>query len=161
MVASTARAQRISNHCGEVPFGAPQASLLVPGPGWDMVSGEITEHAIRGGHHYYRVLATAGCTYTFSLCGHGGTCTYDSGLSIWNADLSEQLGCNMHACGLGSELTWTATADGLVHLRIGGMEAVSPTKSYTLAYGMGEEDCEPPLAVSGISWTLLKSRFRE
>jgi len=160
VLATPAWAQHIANHCGEVPFGAPQPTVLVPGPGWAKVSGAVVEASIKGGHHYYRVMATEGCTITFSFCGHGGSCNYDSGLSIWNGDLTEQLGCNMNGCGLGSELTWTAPADGLYHLRIGGMEDGSIIKSYTLAYGLGDNACSPT-GVDASTWSLLKCRFRE
>ena len=157
-IAAASNEARIANHCGKAPHREPRETLLVPASKWASVSGTIELPPIKGGDDHYRVMCSEGCTYTFSFCSRGGSCDFDSGLSIWNQDLTGQLGCNMNLCGLGSELTWTAPADGIFHLRIGGLpEGVG---RYTLGYGMSDATCGSA-PVHDANWSLVKRLFRE
>ncbi|MEO9532380.1 MAG: T9SS type A sorting domain-containing protein [Crocinitomicaceae bacterium] len=84
-------------------------SFLVP---------DVTPQTISSTGGYYEFNATMGCDYSFSHCQNGGSYTGDTYLTITD-DLNNTLSSNDDWCGLGSELTWTSTVNGIVRIHLG------------------------------------------
>lgn len=68
---------------------------------------------------YYVVNVTCGTTYYFSLCSNGGAASWDTQITINQTNNTTQLAYNDDSsCGLQSELSWTATFSGTVHVLV-------------------------------------------
>jgi len=67
---------------------------------------------------YYAVNVTCGSTYNFTFCSNGGTAAWDTQITINQTDNTTQLAYNDDACGLQSNVSWTANFTGTVHVLI-------------------------------------------
>ncbi len=67
------------------------------------------------------VNVTAGNIYTFSTC---GSTTFDSELTLYNTTGVTMLGYNDDFCGTQSQITWTATYTGVVHVLLDAVSLV-------------------------------------
>lgn len=70
-------------------------------------------------HGYYTFTATVGCTYTFTMCGNGGSYSGDPYLTLSSGPTSGGYTWNDDFCGLGSQVTWLSTVSGVVYLNVG------------------------------------------
>lgn len=139
------------SHCNTPTV--PSDGTLTPDPGWETIAGSTVGDA--SGEYVYDFCVIQGATYTFSFCQEGGSATYDTGLSIWNLGLTLEL-CNDDFCGLQSELSWVAPADGTYLIRIGGFGG--QTGDYVLAY-TSDANCNP-VSVDPSTWGQVKAVYR-
>jgi len=70
-------------------------------------------------HGYYTFTATAGCTYTFTMCSNGGSYSGDPYLTLSSGPTSGAYIWNDDFCGLGSYINWVSTVSGTVYLNVG------------------------------------------
>lgn len=131
-------------------------SALFPTPTFQTVTG--TTVGFPNGEYSYEFCAVGGQVYEFTFCRSGGSATYDSDLSIWNAVAGPRCGptsliCNDDFCSLQSELVWTAPASGQYVLRVAGFGSAVGT--YVLAYR--GTPCAVPVDPS--TWGTIKSMY--
>lgn len=67
---------------------------------------------------YYVVNVTCGYTYNFTFCSNGGAAAWDTQITINQTNNTTQLAYNDDACGLQSNVSWTATFNGTIHVLI-------------------------------------------
>ena len=152
---STALAQKgVDSHCDPCP---DVESFLNPTGAWQTIAGSTANAS--AGDYSYQFCAIANGGYGFSFCQQGGTATFDTGLSIWPlgggaCGGAVALACNDDTCGLLSDLSWIAPADGMYVLRVGGFAGA--TGDYVLAY-YGRE-CGAT-AVEPATWGAIKSMY--
>jgi hypothetical protein len=115
----------------EASFGADIGGLLAgPGTGtWTTVSRDCS--ASPGCDDYFHLQCPAGALVQTTFCHHGGSASWDTGLSAWAPGHQTLLFCNDDACGEQSDMVWTVQSEGLHHVRIGGAGGASGP--YTLA----------------------------
>ncbi len=151
----TASAQKGGDtHCDPCP---DVEGSLSPTGAWQLEQG--TTVGATNGDYSYEFCAIAGGGYTFTFCQQGGTADFDTGLSIWPLQGGacgggSPLACNDDTCGLLSELTWIAPADGMYVVRIGGFGG--STGDYVLAYSGRECGATP---VEPATWGMIKSMY--
>lgn len=90
--------------------GGTNAGTLTP-------TGAYQTQAVSVGQ-YYVVNVVCGSTYNFTFCSNGGTAGWDTQITINQTDNTTQLAYNDDACGLQSNVSWTATFTGTVHVLI-------------------------------------------
>ncbi len=67
---------------------------------------------------YYVVNVTCGNTYTFTFCSNGGTAGWDTQLTLIDNTGTTELVYSDDACGLLSQVSWTAPTSGTVRILI-------------------------------------------
>ena len=67
---------------------------------------------------YYTVNVTCGSTYNFTFCSNGGSAAWDTQITVNQTNNTTQLAYNDDACGLQSNVSWTATFTGQIHVLI-------------------------------------------
>jgi hypothetical protein len=93
---------------------------------------------------YYAVNVSCGSVYNFTFCSNGGSASWDTQITINQTNNTTQLAYNDDACGLQSNLTWTATFTGTVHVLISRYNCDHlGTSSATMAYRV-----TPPVSYS-------------
>lgn len=125
--------------------GGTNAGILNP-------TGAYQTQAVSNGQ-YYVVNVTCGSTYNFTFCSNGGSASWDTQITINQTDNTTQIAYNDDACGLQSNVSWTANFTGQIHVLIsqyscdngGGSTAtmaynVSPT---TVTYNAGCTSASP------------------
>lgn len=131
--------------------------VLYPTPEGALVAGSTA--GLENGEYAYAFSACAGETYFFTFCSNGGTADYDTCLDLWD-DAGGVCGgsyylCNDDTCGLLSQLTWVAPADGEYVLRVAGFS--SSTGNYTLFYSGAS--CGPT-ATEPVTWSAVKTLYK-
>lgn len=118
-------------HCSAV-FSTNIAPFMAqPNGTFQIVSQDCTGDA--GCNDYFDITLLAGDTLNLTFCSNGGTATFDTALSVWDGPGFGTLRvCNDDFCGLLSQVTFVAPADGIYRVRVGGFGAASGR--YTLAY---------------------------
>lgn len=85
--------------------------------------------------NYYVVNVTCGSTYNFTFCSNGGSAGWDTQITINQTNNTTQLAYNDDACGLQSNVSWTANFTGTIHVLISQYSCNnSGTNTGTLAY---------------------------
>lgn len=89
---------------------------------------------------YYNVNVTCGNTYTFTFCSNGGAAGWDTQLTLIDNTGTTELVYSDDACGLLSQVTWTAPTSGTVRILISqyfcvNTGAVSGTMAYNMTVG--------------------------
>jgi len=92
------------------------------------VGNTATQGCAFGGE-YYTVSVVSGDQYVFSTC---GDTAFDTELTLYNATGTTVLGHNDDACGSQSEITWTATFTGTVHLLLDRFSCADENTCMTL-----------------------------
>jgi hypothetical protein len=148
MTASVAMADKdLYRHCE--PCVGVQGTLF-PTASWQVQSGF---YAGDDNMAFY-FCAMGGETYTFTFCQGGGSADYDTALSIQGPDgCGSYLACNDDFCGLQSEISWVAPADGTYIVAVDGYGTA--TGNFNLAY-MGTP-CTTPTKEE--SWSVIKSAY--
>lgn len=90
--------------------GGTSAGVLVPNSFYQ------TQNVVNG--QYYAVNVSCGLTYNFTFCSNGGSATWDTQITLNQSDNTTQLAYNDDACGLQSNVSWTATFSGTIHVLI-------------------------------------------
>lgn len=90
--------------------GGTNAGTLTP------TSTYQTQNVSNG--QYYVVNVTCGSTYHFTFCSNGGSASWDTQITINQTNNTTQLAYNDDACGLQSNVTWTANFTGQIHVLI-------------------------------------------
>lgn len=90
--------------------GGTSAGTLTPTAGYQT-------QAVTNGQ-YYAVNVTCGSTYNFTFCSNGGSAAWDTQITINQTNNTTQLAYNDDACGLQSNVSWTANFTGTVHVLI-------------------------------------------
>ncbi len=86
---------------------------------------------------YYVINVTCGNVYNFSFCSNGGTATWDTQITINQTDDVTQLAYNDDLCSLQSDVTWTATFTGQIHVLISQYSCNNDgSQSATMAYNV-------------------------
>ncbi len=67
---------------------------------------------------YYVINVTCGSIYNFTFCSNGGSASWDTQITINQTNNTTQLAYNDDACGLQSNVSWTATFNGTIHVLI-------------------------------------------
>ena len=104
------------------------------------------------GCRLYAFNVTSGVEYVFSTCSNGGTFTGDSRMILYNNSCTELVNVD-DLCGVGPQITWTATYTGTVYLRLahfGNNGIVSWTLAYWRAAFPGE-NCSNPQSLASLS----------
>jgi hypothetical protein len=116
--------------------GGTNSGSLIP-------SAVYQTQAVSNGQ-YYVVNVTCGFVYNFTFCSNGGTAGWDTQITINQTDDLTQLAYNDDACGLQSNLTWTANFTGTVHVLISRYNCFHDgTLNGTMAYAVS-----PPVSYS-------------
>jgi len=102
---------------------------LTPTQSWNTHSSSTVSYGCK----MYRIEVAKGRTYTFQTgCGNGATATFDTYLNLYDNNCDDITynddGCESNR----SKITWMATYDGYVYLKVKGYNAYFG--SYTLAY---------------------------
>lgn len=90
--------------------GGSNAGTLVP-------TAAYQTQAVSNGQ-YYVVNVSCGSTYNFTFCSNGGTAAWDTQITINQTNNTTQIAYNDDACGLQSNVSWTATFNGTIHVLI-------------------------------------------
>lgn len=106
--------------CSVLPFntiacifdgGQSNQGALTPTAGYQTVTN------VANGY-YYSIAVTCGSTYNFNFCNNGGTAAWDTQLTILQTNGTTELVTNDDACGLQSNVFWTATFTGTVYVLV-------------------------------------------
>ncbi|MFI5151378.1 MAG: BNR-repeat neuraminidase N-terminal domain-containing protein [Bacteroidia bacterium] len=123
----TLQAEKITAQCS----GGTNGGALTSAP-----NSSYQTQAVTSGN-YYTFTVPAGCmpTYDFSLCAaEGGSCTFDSQLTINDNTGVYAGGYNDDFCGLQSHVTWTPAAAGTYQVYLTDFFCVNSGSVATLAY---------------------------
>ncbi len=88
-------------------------SLYYGGIDLTTVGENYTEYCLFGGE-YLQMEVTQGNTYTISTCGSG----FDTQITLYNSNGGSAVGYNDDACGLQSEIVWTASFSGTLNMLV-------------------------------------------
>lgn len=115
-------------HCNSVN---QWGGLLVPEDTWKYL------HVMYAGE-YARFSVVSGTQYHWSLCPeHGGNATYDSRMTLRNAETNAYLAHNLDFCGVDAKISWTASFTGQVKVIVTKEPCDSYNSSTRLAYKSG------------------------
>lgn len=67
---------------------------------------------------YYVVNVTCGRTYNFTFCSNGGSAGWDTQITVNQTNNTTELAYNDDACGLQSNVSYTATFTGQIHVLV-------------------------------------------
>lgn len=117
---------------------------ITPTTNWQT---HTSSHGING-CKLYRIPVTTGKIYTFKTgCDDGATADYDTYLSLYNNNCTN-IAVDDDGCAPGSVITWPATYNGYVYLKVLGYNNSSGT--YTLAYNyISCSNPAQPFTISG------------
>jgi hypothetical protein len=90
--------------------GGTNAGTITPTPAYQT-------QAVQSGN-YYVVNVSCGNSYNFTFCSDGGTAAWDTQLTVLDNTGATQLAYNDDACGLQSNVSWTAGFTGTVRILI-------------------------------------------
>ena len=76
-----------------------------------------TQSGISSGD-YLTINAICGTTYNFTFCSDGGSATWDTQITVLNSAGNTELAYNDDACGLQSNVSYTATTTGTIQVLI-------------------------------------------
>ncbi len=86
---------------------------------------------------YFVVNVNCGFVYNFTFCSNGGSASWDTQITINQTNNSTQIAYNDDACGLQSNLSWTANFTGIIHVLISRYNCNHDgVNSGTLAYNV-------------------------
>lgn len=103
---------------------------------------------------YYVVNVTCGRTYNFTFCSNGGTAGWDTQITINQTDNTTQLAYSDDACGLLSNVSWTATFTGQIHVLISLYSCNNAGGSFgTMAYNYTASTLNPAFTISATGCT--------
>lgn len=117
------------SYSGMACTGGTSGGTLSPAPAYQTV-------AVNSGQ-YFVINVTCGSTYNFTFCSNGGTAGWDTQITVNQTDNVTQLAYNDDFCGLQSNVSWTATFTGTIHVLVSQYSCVnSGAVSGTLAYNV-------------------------
>lgn len=100
------------------------------------------------GHRAFTFNAVAGCTYTFTTCGNSSMDTY---LRLYSGLGTTQVASNDDACGLQSNLVWTAPGSGTYTLLLSRFSCNELNSATYITYSSSCSSVNDPTSVSASS----------
>jgi hypothetical protein len=123
----------ISTNCFACIFDGNQSSAGTLTP----TTGYQTQTNVSSGN-YFTINALCGSTYNFTFCSNGGSAAWDTQITVLNAAGNTQLAYNDDACGLQSNISYTATSTGTIQVLISQYSCnnLGGSTGATLAYNV-------------------------
>lgn len=107
---------------------------------------------------WYNVNVTCGSTYNFTFCSNGGSAAWDTQITINQTDNTTQLAYNDDFCGLQSNVSWTATFTGQIHVLVSLYNCNNAGgNTGTMAYNVTASTLNPAFTVAATGCTTASS----
>lgn len=131
--------------------GGSSAGAITPTAAWQTVA------CIQGGQ-YRTFVATAGVTYMFSFCAGGGSCSYDSQLTMLDNSGAYAGAYADDVCGAAPEITWTCPSNGTYRVLFNDYYCATGSTCATMAYRIYVPPvgsvCSNPIVIPALPYTV-------
>ncbi|MFT7073848.1 MAG: hypothetical protein ACJAX3_002848, partial [Patiriisocius sp.] len=100
--------------------------------------------------NYFTINTVCGSTYNFTFCSNGGSASWDTQITVLNTAGNTQLAYNDDACGLQSNISYTATTTGTIQVLISRWNCnnTGGSTGATLAYNVTSGASNPAFTIA-------------